>query len=324
LSATAVNRMRAFAYLIAGQSLGMVSLAYDSASIADEAINTTDIPGLSGAAEVNAKAIEYLDSAVVIAGRGMDALPNTWISGVALNQADFVRLARSYRARYRAGVARTPAERAALNWAAIIADATNGISADHNISINGQTGWGAGFDAGQIYVTGGWHSVPMKYVGMADSSGAYQAWVATPAASRRAFLVQTLDGRWPAGGTRAAQQALSTNNIIAPRYLRNRPTGDDVVIAGDGESFYDHRRYGLTQSNTSVAGPYTDMSKTEMDMLAAEGYIRTGQAALAEPLIDISRLRNGLPSVVGVGAGVVPGGAACVPKLPNGTCGTLL
>ncbi|MCC7002781.1 MAG: hypothetical protein IT357_11555 [Gemmatimonadaceae bacterium] len=324
LSATAVNRMRAFAYLVAGQSLGMVSLAYDSASIADEAINTTDIPGLSGAADVNAKAIEYLDSAVVIAGRGMDALPNTWISGVALNQADFVRLARSYRARYRAGVARTPAERAALNWAAIIADATNGISADHNISINGQTGWGAGFDAGQIYVTGGWHSVPMKYVGMADSSGAYQAWVATPSASRRAFLVQTLDGRWPAGGTRAAPQALSTNTIIAPRYLRNRPTGDDVVIAGDGESFYDHRRYGLTQSNTSVAGPYTDMSKTEMDMLAAEGYIRTGQAALAEPLIDISRLRNGLPSVVGVGAGVVPGGAACVPKLPNGTCGTLL
>jgi len=324
LTPTAVNRMRAFAYLIAGQSLGMVSIAYDSAAIADEAINTTDIPALSGAADVNAKAIEYLDSAVTIAGRGMDALPNTWISGVALNQADFIRLARSYRARYRAGVARTPAERAALNWAAIIADATNGITADHSISINGQTGWGAAFDAGQIYVTGGWHSVPMKYVGMADSSGAYQAWIATPSASRRAFLVQTRDGRWPAGGTRAAQQALSPNNIIAPRYLRNRPTGDDVVIAGDGESFYDHRRYGLTQSNTSVAGNYTDMSKTEIDMLAAEGYIRTGQAALAEPLIDISRTRNGLPSVVGVGAGVVPGGAACVPKLPNGTCGTLL
>jgi hypothetical protein len=324
LTPTAVNRMRAFGYLIAGQSLGMVSAMYDSAAIADESINTTVIPGLSGATAVNAKAIEYLDSAVVIAGRGMDALPNTWISGVALDQANFIRLARSYRARYRAAVARTPAERAALPWATIIADATNGITADHVIQINGQTGWGAAFDAGQIYVTGGWHSVPMKYVGMADSSGAYQAWIATPAASRRSFLVQTADNRWPTGTTRALQQANTPNNQILPKYIRNRPTGDDVVIAGDGESFYDHRRYGLTQSNTGVSGPYTDMSKTEMDMLAAEGYIRTAQAALAEPLINISRLRNNLPSVVGVGAGVVPGGAACVPKLPNGTCGTLL
>ncbi len=324
LTPAAVNRMRAFAYLVAGQSLSMVAIAYDSASIADESINTTVIPSLSGAAAVSAKGIEYLDSAVVIAGRGMDAVPNTWISGVALTQAQFIQLARSYRARYRAAVARTPAERAALPWATIIADALAGITADHVIQINGQTGWGAGFDAGQIYVVGGWHSFPMKYAGMADSSGQYQAWVATPAASRRAFLVQTRDGRWPAGGTRAAQQALATNNIVAPRYLRNRPTGDDVVIPGDGESFYDHRRYGLTQSNTSVSGPYTDMSKTEMDMLAAEGYIRTGQAALAEPLINVSRLRNGLPSVVGVGAGVVPGGVSCVPKLPNGTCGSLL
>ncbi len=325
LSLTRENRMRAYAYLQAGRLVNNVAAAYDSLAVVDETTDRITIPALVSAAAANVKAIEYLDSAVIIAGRGMDDVPSTWLGQTAnVTQANFIRLARSYRARARANVARTPAERAAVAWASVIADATNGITADFVIQINGQTGWSAGFDAGQIYVTGGWHSVPMRYVGMADTSGAYQAWNATAAASRRAFLVLTPDQRWPTGGTRALQQASTPNNLILPKYIRNRPTGDDVVAAGTGESFYDHRRYGLAANNTSVAGPYTEMSKTEIDMLAAEGYIRTGAPASAEPLIDISRLRNGLPSVVGVGAGTVPGGAACVPRLPAGTCGTLL
>jgi len=331
LTANDENRMRAFAYLIAGQAIGYLSFGYDSVAVGYEGMSTTEIPDLSSAAAANAKAIEYLDSAVTIAGRGMSTMANTWISGVTLTQADFIRLARSYRARIRAGVARTPAERAALPWATIIADATNGITADHVIAINGTTGWSAGFDASQIYVTGGWHSIPMSYVGMADTSGAYQAWIATAAGSRRSFLVVTPDLRWPRGETRGASctsaSAVCTgqqskNNLLPNgQYIRNRPPGDDVLAAGPGESMYDHRRYGLTQSNSSVAGTYVDMSKTEIDMLAAEGYIRTGNNAAAVTLINVSRARAGLPAVTTAG---VPSANACVPKLPNGTCGSLL
>ena len=325
LTANDENRMRAFAYFIGARAIANTAVAYDSLAVLDETTPTSAIPVLSSAAAANVKAIEHYDSAFAIAGRGMSDLPATWLSQTAaVTPANFQRLIRSYRARARAAIARTPAERAAVNWALVIADATAGITADHVIRINGNTGWGAGFDAGQIYVTGGWHSVPMRYVGMADVSGAYQAWIATPSANRRAFLVQTPDGRWPTGADRAAQQATTPNNQILPRYVRMRPPGDDVVAAGDGESFYDHRRYGLAQSNSSVDGPYTELSKTEIDMLAAEGYIRTGNTAAAELLIDISRVRNGLPSVIGVGAGIVPGGASCVPRLPTGVCGSLL
>lgn len=327
LTAGAENRLRAFAYFIGARAIANTAMAYDSLAVLDESMDPRNlaIPPLVSAAAANLKAIEYYDSAFTIAGRGMTDLPATWLSQTAVvSQADFQRIVRSYRARARAAIARTPAERAAVNWAAVITDATAGITADLVIQINGLTGWSAGFDAFQIYVTGGWHSVPMKYVGMADVSGAYQAWIALPSSSRRAFLVQTPDGRWPTGATRAAQQATTPNNQILPRYIRMRPPGDDVVAAGDGESFYDHRRYGLAQSNTSVAGPYTELSKTEIDMLAAEGYIRTGNPGAAELLINISRVRNGLPSVVGVGAGTVPGGASCVPRLPTGACGSLL
>ena len=318
------NRMLAFAYLILGQTQGYVAFAYDSGAIVTAAVASGEIPGLSSAAALNAAAIANLDSAVIIAGRGMTTAPNTWISGVALDQAAFIRLARSYRARIRAGVARTELARRAVAWPLVIADAAAGITADHNITVGGTTGWAFGFDAGQMYVTGGWHAFPMAFAGMADSSGAYQTWFNTvPTSSRRAFLVLTADQRWATGGTRAAQQASTPTNSIAPRYIRNRPTGEDVVAASSGESFYDHRRYGATNVSTT-GGPYTDMSKTEIDMLAAEGHLYAGNRALAEPLISISRVRNGLPSVVGVGAGVVPGGNACVPKLRSGACGTLL
>ena len=325
LSTADENRMRAFAYLILGRAMANVAVGYDSGAVATEVITSEEIPGLVSAADLNVAAIAALDSAVIIAGRGMSDMPITYLSVTApTTQAVFIRLARSYRARARAAVARTPAERAAVNWAAVIADATNGISADHVIQVRGTTGWNGGFDVGQMYVSGGWHSYPMTFAGMADSSGGYQTWFNTLADQRRAFLVQTRDRRWAQGSTRTLQQADTPTNSIFPRYIRNRPTGDDVVSPGTGESWYDHRRYGATNA-VAVAGPYTELSKTEIDMLAAEGYIRTGLPASAEPLIDISRLRNNLPTVVGVGAaGTVSGGAACVPKLPNGTCGTLL
>ncbi len=319
------NRMRSFAYFIMGRAYTNVGIMYDSGAVVSEQINTTDIPGLVGAAGMQAAAIAAFDSAEANALRGMNSVPAIWLSqAAATTQADFIRLIHSYRARARAAVARTPAERAAVNWTAVIADATTGITADHVISINGTTGWSASFDASQIYATGGWHSFSMKYIGMADSSGAYQAWATSAPAARRAFLVRSKDARWPTGDTRTLQQANTPTNLIAPKYVRNRASGDDILGAGDGESFYDHRRYGATQINSSVAGPYTELSKTEIDMLAAEGYLRVANYTAAAPLIDISRLRNGLPTVVGVGAGVVTGGASCVPKLPNGTCGTML
>ena len=83
---------------------------------------------------------------------------------------EFVRLVRSFRARIRAGMARTPAERAALPWDLIIADADQRHSRRITRSqIGGGSGWTAAYDAAQMYVPGGWHTVPMYYFGMADT-----------------------------------------------------------------------------------------------------------------------------------------------------------
>jgi hypothetical protein len=332
-------RAKAFAFLILGQALGYTSFAYDSAAILTPAVPSDEVPGLSAAKDVNAAAIAMLDSAIAIAqspaattgGSGFP-LPPTWISGTSYTRDEFVALARSYRARIRAGVARTPAERAAVNWASVIADAEAGIKTDHQVTIGGSTGWSAQFDVGQIYVVGGWHSMPMYYFGMADTSGAYVTWLNTPRDDRRQFTVVTADKRWPRGVTRAEQSTPQTNNLLPNgQYFRNRPAGSDVLGASWGESQYDHRRYGATQA-AAGGGPYTDMSATEMSMLAAEGHIRAGNFGAAMTLINASRTRSGLPAISGITSATQPigTGAGCIPRVPQGpsfttvACGNIL
>jgi hypothetical protein len=333
-------RAKAFAFLILGQSLGNLALAYDSAAIVTPATPSDAVPGLSGAAQVNTAALQMLDSALAIAnsaaatnGANGFPLPTTWISGVALTRDGFVRLTRSYKARLRAGIARTPAARAAVDWAAVIADATNGITADFTISLGGTTGWSAAYDFNQMYVTGGWHAVPYFYYGMADVSGSYDAWLATARDSRRAFTVVTPDARWPRGDTRAAQQATApTLSLPAGVYFRNRPGGEDVPLTGPGDSQYDHRRYGAAWLN-AVTGQYVEMSKTEMDMLAAEGYIRTGNLPAATALVNLTRTKNGLDAIGNVASATAAYSttlATCVPRVPvapnftSTACGSLL
>ncbi len=334
-------RAMAFAYMIAGNALGYLSLGYDSAAIVTPLTGSSEVPALSGYKEVNKAALAMLDSAIMVANSAAAAtgsngfpLPGTWINGQSnLTAANFVRLVRSYKARIRAGVARTSAERAAVDWNAVISDATNGITADFMINVGSGSGWSATFDVNQSYVVGGWHSLALYYYGMADVSGGYDAWLATPRDSRKAFLVVTPDKRWPQGATRAIQGAEAPSSVALPvgRYFRNRPSGEDVPVSGWGDSWYDHRRWG-TVYIASVSGPYAEMSKTEIDMLAAEGYIRAGNLAAAGPLIDISRLRNGLPSVGVPASATAPISTAsdCVPRVPQGpaftgtACGNIL
>jgi hypothetical protein len=291
--------------------------------------------------EVGAIALAMLDSAVAIAsapsatsGSNGFPLPITWLNGNAYTRDEFVRLARSYRARIRAGMARTPAERAAVDWAAVIADATNGITADHNVQLSASLGWTAGYDAAQMYVIGGWHQMPIWYIGMADTSGNYDAWLKVPRAAREAILIRTPDTRWPQGNTRAIQNAESPGASIAipaGRYLKNRQESEDLAGTEWGFSMYDHRRYAATRL-AGGNGPYTDMSATEISMLAAEGYLRTGQIALAIPLINASRMRHGLPAIAAGTTATQPIGTMpnCVPRVPqppnftSTACGTVL
>jgi hypothetical protein len=338
-------RAKSFAYFALGYATASLALVYDSAAIVTAAVPSDEIPPLSPASEVMVAGLAALDSALSIAssaaatnGAGGWPIPQEWLSSSGTSTtslADWQRLIRSYRAKFRAGVARTPTERAAVDWAAVIADATNGITADFIVNANATTGW-TGAVQNQLAVSTGWSQMSPFLLGMADTAGSYDAWLQQALTARTPFLLRTPDQRFPAGVDRAAQQVASggssRSGIPAGSilYFRNRPTGEDTPSEPWGTWFYDnHRNWHIRAAG--VNGPYVMFAKVENDMLAAEGQLRTGQLAAAVTLINISRTRAGL-APIGVVAAItdqVPGGTGCVPRVPqppnftSTACGTI-
>ena len=335
-------RAKSFAYFALGYATGQLALLYDSVAIVTPAQASDEIPPYSGYQAAAAAALEALDSAIAIAnsaaattGSNGWPIPVEWMSTTStIDRTTWIRMLRSYKAKYRAGVARTPTERNAVAWPSVIADATNGITEDFVVNANATTGWGLA-PINQFRVSSGWSQMTPMILGMADSTGAYDAWLATPLQSRTPFLLRTADKRFPSGDTRAIQTAVTGTSKSGPPagsilYFRNRPSGDDTPAEPWGNWYYDNWRFWSVGANGGN-GPFVVFARAENDMLAAEGYLRTGNIAAAAALINKTRIPAGLPSVAGITSLTqqVPGGASCVPRVPQGpsftttACGTI-
>jgi len=323
-------RARAFARFVQGVALGDLALTYDSASIVSETDDPQAIVPLSAYPAVMAVALTMLDSAITIARAAPTAfpLPNTWINGQALDTTGFFRFVRSYKARFRASVARTPAERAAADWATIIADADAGITADFNIAMNPTAGWDVIWPV-QAFATGpaNWHQMSQFWMGMADGSGGYDSWLATAPANRTPFLVVSADRRFPQGASRGAQisDTLRTGfrTFGGLPYIRARQAGEDQPGQPLQISMYDFYRSRAFFVAGRI-GNYPVMTRAEIRLLAAEGYLRQGNFAAATARIDSSRVTNGgLPTVGAMTDTIsqIPGAGACVPRVPDAAAG---
>jgi hypothetical protein len=344
----ATYRAHMFARFIQGVALGNLSLAYDSASILTEDDNpeadAAVVVALSHYSAVNAAALRYLDSAIVLANAapsGVFGFPNTanyWINGVAALQGTsgaaataartlFVRLARSYKAKFRANVARTPAERALVDWDEVIADADAGITADFTPQMDNPKAIDLSWLA-QHYASAAWHQMPQFFLLMADTSASYATYLATPNASRTGMLIVTPDRRFPQGTTRAAQSDTITQtyarsagqNFALTPYFKNRLSGNDLQGEPLTSSQYDYWRSRQLQQASRV-GPWPVMTAAEIRLLAAEGYFRNGNFTLMIDRINISRTTVGqlpaIPNTIADTATVIAGGQQCVPKVPD-------
>src|SRR6266545_1720671 len=341
-TATQDARARAFSRFVQGVAFGNLALVYDSAAIVSETDDPQAIVPLSSYQAVMAAALTELDSAITIARANPSSfpLPTTWINGQALDTTGFFRLIRSYKARFRASVGRTPTERAAADWASIIADANAGITADFNIAMNPTAGWDVVWPI-QSYATGpaNWHQMSQFWMGMADGSGGYDSWLATTPANRTPFLVVTADRRFPQGASRGAQIADTLRSGFRTfsgfPYVRARQAGEDQPGQPLQISMYDFYR-SRSFFVAGRIGNYPVMTRAEIRLLAAEGYLRQGNFAAATARIDSSRVTNGgLPTVGAMTdtTSQIPGAGACVPRVPDAAatagpykaskCGTL-
>jgi hypothetical protein len=336
-------RAKSFAYFALGYGMGHLALVYDSVAIVTPPQASDEIPPLSPAAAAATAALQALDSAIAIAssdaattGANGWPIPADWMqTPAAIDRPTWIRILRSFKARIRAGAPRTPADRNAVDWAAVVADATNGITSDLIVTANATTGWSAAVLA-QMRTASSWSQMTPMILGMADSTGAYDAWLATPLMQRTPFLMRTADRRFPSGDTRAIQTAVTGSSKAGPApgsilYFRNRPPGDDTSAEPWGTWYYDNWRFWSIAQNGGN-GPFVLFAAAENDMLAAEGHIRLNNIPAAAALIDRTRVRAGLPALSGVitnSTQRVPGGAACVPHVPQGpnytstACGTI-
>jgi starch-binding outer membrane protein, SusD/RagB family len=331
-------RARSWAYFLNGMALGYVALMYDSSAVVSPGMGAEDAGKLLDYKEVADTAYAYFQKAIdeaakPVTGANGFPIPNSWLpSPTVWTVAEYTKLIRSYRARIRANMARTPAERASANWAAIMADAAAGITADHLITTSTTVGPTNSWRS--TYGTFGlWHQMPPFMIGMADTSGSYAAWIATPIGDRgsgnQGFIMATPDLRFPQGTTRAAQQAdfaissCQGPSQVCKRYFVNRVSGGDQFAGlGFGFSNYDFVRFHSWRTSgdgTQQNGNTPFMVFPEIDLLRAEGLYRTGDLAGAAAIVNKTRTKNGLPAITTFNATApVPGGNACVPKVPVG------
>lgn len=327
-------RARSFGYFVVGVCLGWTAILYDSASVVTPSTSVDSVPPLVGSKTLGEAALAMLDSSLALANNSaMVSIDALWLDNTQTFSVDqFRRLIRSYRARIRAGLSRTPADAAAIDWTKVIDDAENGIQADYMVNVGGGTGWNLGYMSTR-YQDATWSEMSMMYMGMADTSGGYRTFIAADYSHKDGrFLLRTPDLRWPSGDTRAAQNASSVAAVSATTrpYIENRDISLDPSGDGWGVSNYTYSRWRYIRANNNQ-GLYPEFMKAENDLLAAEGYIRKGDIPKAAAKIDLTRVaRGGLPPLTGAvttATDPVPGGNACVPLVPTGTgdvaCGTI-
>lgn len=271
------KRAQAFAKFVQGIAHAWLACFFDKAFIVDE---NTDINAFQAnfktPAEVMAAALKMLDEAEQLASAPFpDPIPTTWINGVTLTNTEFLRVLRSYRARFRASVARTVAERRAVDWAKVITDAGNGV----NVAEWGPQGdgnfWWDGLKFRGQHAT--WTRGDYKTIGLADTAGLYTAWLNTPVSARNVFVIRTPDRRItgsPAGTISGTHFAYRTTS----------PFRDDRGTYH--HSLYNHRRFEY-HVLLGATGLMTHITLAEMDLLRAEGLWYQSPTANRLAVVDI-------------------------------------
>jgi hypothetical protein len=298
-------RARAFAKLVQGLSHGRIALLFDQGYIVDEETDIGEDLELVPYTEVMGQAIRSLEQAIQIAEANSFDIPAIgWIHGYPMSNQDLVRLAHSYIARYLASNARSPEERAQVDWQKVIYHADRGVLADFGPLELGNDWW-----AGHDWTPPGSHRGHLRLLGPADQTGAYQAWEAVAPADRRPFLIDT-DDRRVTGGT-------PTANGKYFRYMTSSLVPQERGVWHQSNYFF-YRFEGVRLGGDGMR--QTTLTVRELRLLKAEGLYRSGDRAGAAQIVNETRVSIGeLPPVTVDGTS----GPRCVPRRRDGSCGNL-
>ena len=311
-------RAIAFAKFVQGMSLGWLATQFDQAIIFDEAVDLAAAAAGAFVFEpypaVMTAAIAKLDEAAALAAANSFTLDGNWFGNLALSSSEFVQVINSFKARYMAHVARSPAEGAAVNWAGVITAINAGITEDLVLETRPAFTWWSRWTR-HANEGGTWMRADYKAIGFEDTSGGYIDWLATPVGDRQEFEMLTPDLRiWGCGEDGdLGGQCRAVDNTTSRSARINRNVGE----AGDQEPGLYFRFFGNSpfpaNRGTMVwsmyhfwryedvfqddEGPMKHISMQEMELLRAEAHIQMGNLGAARDIINVTRLAAGLVAV---------------------------
>jgi hypothetical protein len=340
------DQARAFAKFIQGWAWGYQALIFDRIHVVPESVPLpTDDPAALQALILETlvpyeegieAAVASLEEAIRIA-RANPAVVNypsigdspLWFgTPTPVTNDQFIRMANTLAARLLVLSARTPEDRAQVDWSRVLQFAENGVTEDFEMQLNTirTSNLLARVQANSTATTNGrWN---YRSIGPADQSGAYQEWIAKPVGDRRRFDIVTPDRRIT-GPTPQSDGSYTRWRADDNGFLSERGLNYFSAYQWSRQAL----RYNLTGNNLGFnSGTHPLITVDENNLMKAEALLRTGNRAAAADLINITRTRaqrigsttypTNLPPVTAEGVPMVNG--ECVPRTDSGACGDLL
>ena len=309
------DRAAAFGQLVQALSLSNLAVIFDKAFVVDETTNLDSLEVVPYQ-EVWDAALEKYEAAIATAQAHDFTIPAAWVGELRpWSQDDLVGFARAFRARYRTQLPRSPAERAAVNWNAVLADLSEGLPFEFAAHFKeSPSPWWCRVKL-HAGTQAGWARIDYRTVGPADVSGAWETWINSPPDEKTPFDIVTPDSRITAPGNPEGEGKYVT-------YLGSSPWPNNRGEYHNSH-YMDFRWLHLNHDggNPTHVGIYPDFVNKEVDFLRGEAWYRLGFTDEAMAIVNQYRANGDLPPFTG--SQNPDGPESCVPQMPDGSCGDL-
>lgn len=303
---------RVWAKHMQGVALGYLSLIFDQGYVV---LEDTDLGAIELVpyTQLQEAALASLEEAIQLANsQGDFTLGGDVLNGVPVTRDLIIQLSNSYIARFLVLGARTPAERAAIDWNRVMQVTDNGITQDHvtmqEDGVRESSLYFRAFNDGSFQ-----QRADYKHIGWSDVSGNFQNWLNTPLADRVKFLITTPDRRIT--GETPESDGKYFEYLETERFRPERGTYHFSFYQWDIGQTPD------VGNRPWENGPAVLYHIEEQQLYRAEAMLRTGNPGGAAAIINETRVANGeLPPVTAAG---VPDAPDCVPQRADGSCGDL-
>lgn len=328
-------RTRAFAKFVQGVGLGWVALTFDQGWPLTEEIQLDTLTFTPANPEVQEFLRPYdqvmetaqasLDEATTIIDANNVMIPaespERWLLGNSLSANEFRQLIYTYKAFFTASLPRSREEREAVDWNQVLSFLDQSLQRD--FAVEGEPGVVVSnfqrIAARQRTNTPSDHIRPnYETLGVADQSGGFQEWWATPWSDRTPWAMDVDDHRIDDPNrtpivSEAESEGLYLGHHIANVWAASRGTAH--------RSYYYWHRAG--RGNSYQQGPILTFTEAEHDLLRAEALMWLGRPEEAVPLINKTRVANGGLAPVTVDGAPMDGDGRCTPRKFDGGCGSL-